>query len=973
MAPALQRRLTWLDPAANAAAAPASGTAARKAAPSAGLAKVHRRPQEIAGIEVVDATTSILVDARHQQRAVFASLGAGPVTTGLPAFVLDSEAAAQKALDAVAPGSQARVGGRVATTAPRYARFTLADTPTFQALRPLRIKPVWFPTSTGLEPAYYAEVTGVGRSQQRPLAAGVIVSAQDGRVLRKRNLIHDAVAFQYRVLADESGTPYHDPYGFVNPHPTGVPDAWAPATPAPMRLLTRPVGAPADPWLPDSATQTVGNNVDAFFNADAPGADCGSGWGPAFNAAEGDFRASVSSAGVFDYTYNVANARTDYFQCLNPDAPIPTSSAQLNAKIVQSFYTANWLHDLLYRAGYDEASGNAQMDNYGRGGIGGDPLLVHVAQLGTFAYGPEDGESASLTLGVNTSSTSNRDVSGFDFPVFAHEWMHTVFARLADMDHAGQQSALNEGTADFLGFFLTVREQDRFATPRTPAFGGAYAVGAYMNRDYDFRADMLPAAGSPGHPDNTYYHGIRRFPTTIDLRKNPLTFKHISLDHPLPAEWQAFDWKARSRQNAEVHSAGEIWTASLWQCARNILAAAPSAQFQSTRDRFLHQLVQGLKLMPPDATFTEARTALLLTIRADSETDYALCRNGFAARGMGAGAVSPARYSDALRGVRESFRISDAALSLIAITLREIGGDGDGVLDQGESGELVITLQNSGYVPLANITVTAPNVPGIYNYPSGSTRTGVALQPAEDMDIVFPVRLLTNLGPIPLPFPVVAADQTQRDAVTATIATTLVNSDIRTDAHADRLSASQTFAADWQADYTGNHGCVQFLCLGRETPDYAEIFPWRRLVHRGEMAYYLGDSDMTLESTLATRPFPVSAGANLQLTLRHDYDFARVGAGPGRAVIEIQRDGGEWEAAAPYVTSGQAQFSGVSNGWQTTTLRFTESLGGRTVRLRLSVVSDSGRATDAAHWAISQVQITGAAAPMFSTLRADTP
>ena len=43
------------------------------------------------------------------------------------------------------------------------------------------------------------------------------------------------------------------------------------------------------------------------------------------------------------------------------------------------FYITNYLHDWYYDAGFDEASGNAQTNNFGRGGLGNDALLA-VAQ-----------------------------------------------------------------------------------------------------------------------------------------------------------------------------------------------------------------------------------------------------------------------------------------------------------------------------------------------------------------------------------------------------------------------------------------------------------------------------------------------------------------------------------------------------------------------------------------------------------------
>jgi hypothetical protein len=42
--------------------------------------------------------------------------------------------------------------------------------------------------------------------------------------------------------------------------------------------------------------------------------------------------------------------------------------------IQQLFYTNNFLHDYWYDSGFDEAAGNAQDDNFGRGGTDGDPI-----------------------------------------------------------------------------------------------------------------------------------------------------------------------------------------------------------------------------------------------------------------------------------------------------------------------------------------------------------------------------------------------------------------------------------------------------------------------------------------------------------------------------------------------------------------------------------------------------------------------
>jgi cysteine-rich repeat protein len=79
------------------------------------------------------------------------------------------------------------------------------------------------------------------------------------------------------------------------------------------------------------------------------------------------------------------------------DAPLdlgqPPSASQ-NAAITNLFYWNNILHDIHHVYGFDEASGNFQVNNYGNGGMGGDPVLAD-AQDGsginnaTFSRAPE--------------------------------------------------------------------------------------------------------------------------------------------------------------------------------------------------------------------------------------------------------------------------------------------------------------------------------------------------------------------------------------------------------------------------------------------------------------------------------------------------------------------------------------------------------------------------------------------------------
>jgi hypothetical protein len=46
------------------------------------------------------------------------------------------------------------------------------------------------------------------------------------------------------------------------------------------------------------------------------------------------------------------------------------------------FFALNFAHDFFYDLGFDEAAGNFQVDNFGRGGAGGDPIAAVARAAG---------------------------------------------------------------------------------------------------------------------------------------------------------------------------------------------------------------------------------------------------------------------------------------------------------------------------------------------------------------------------------------------------------------------------------------------------------------------------------------------------------------------------------------------------------------------------------------------------------------
>lgn len=60
----------------------------------------------------------------------------------------------------------------------------------------------------------------------------------------------------------------------------------------------------------------------------------------------------------------------------------PTAASNRNVAVQNLFYLNNRIHDLLYRHGFDEAAGNFQVDNFGRGGTGNDAVNAEAQDGG---------------------------------------------------------------------------------------------------------------------------------------------------------------------------------------------------------------------------------------------------------------------------------------------------------------------------------------------------------------------------------------------------------------------------------------------------------------------------------------------------------------------------------------------------------------------------------------------------------------
>jgi hypothetical protein len=225
-----------------------------------------------------------------------------------------------------------------------------------------RARQAWQHTGAMLIPVWIVEAYAGEASSTNGDAFRTVLSADGTRVISHRSLVAD-VAFKYRVFAEATGElrPMDGPVADYSPHPTGTLDGEFPAYAESALVTVDGLNDPADkatpdPWLPAARTETFGNNVEAYTDLNAP-----SGF------TFGDFRATLTSTTdrAFDRAYD-----------LNV-GPL-TSQDQQMAAITSAFYGINWLHDFWYDAGFTEAAGNGQDNNYGRGGEDRDAMLAET-------------------------------------------------------------------------------------------------------------------------------------------------------------------------------------------------------------------------------------------------------------------------------------------------------------------------------------------------------------------------------------------------------------------------------------------------------------------------------------------------------------------------------------------------------------------------------------------------------------------
>lgn len=416
----------------------------------------------------------------------------------------------------------------------------------------------------------------------------VLLDAETGQLLVRQGLTFDLTDATYRVYTSDSPSPFSPGYA--------APTTQQPPLVERSLVTLSALSTNASPlgWIADGDNETRGNNVDAHLDRDADNL-------PDLPRPHGvPFR-------QFDYPLDLTQEPQTYG----------------DAATVQLFYWCNWIHDRLYDLGFTEGAGNFQKDNLGRGGWGNDPVLAD-AQDGSgvnnanFTPMP-DGSPPRLQVFLFDGPTPRRDAA-LDAEVILHEYTHGLSDRLVG-GGAGiyelQNSGLAEGWSDFVALSLLSEPADDV--------DGSYAYGGYMT--YLFK----------GLQQN-YYFGIRAYPYSTDLNKNPETFKDIDPAQASPHAAVPMN-PTVSYAGSEVHRMGEVWCSALWEARANLIRVHG---YSNGTTRILRLVMDGMKFSPPAPTFVQARDAIL---QADV-LDYGGANRvelwrAFAKRGLGLSAQAP--------------------------------------------------------------------------------------------------------------------------------------------------------------------------------------------------------------------------------------------------------------------------------------------------------------------------------------------
>jgi extracellular elastinolytic metalloproteinase len=376
----------------------------------------------------------------------------------------------------------------------------------------------------------------------------------------------------------------------VYPRPVESPNHTTPLPPSDGRVLVvNPANSLASPFgwhdtngsAGTESTLTTGNNVDAYTDVDAN------------NVADTNSRPNGGTSLSFDLPLNLTLAPSGYR---------PAAVANL-------FYWNNIIHDVQYQYGFDEAAGNFQVNNYGRGGLGNDSVRAEAqdgagtnnANFGT----PADGARPRMQMFIWTAANPDRD-GDLDAGIIVHEYGHGISNRLvggpSNVNCLTNTQQAGEGLSDWWSLAYTARASDTGPMGR--------GIGTYaLNQQ-------------------TTGTGIRTQRYSTDPAVNTWTYASIN-------------------GMAVPHGVGSVWAQGAWEVYWKLVNAHGfdpnlyNANGSAGNQRAMLYVNEGLKNTACNPTFTQVRDGIIQAAM-DNHGGEDVCRmwEAFAAFGLGTNAVS---------------------------------------------------------------------------------------------------------------------------------------------------------------------------------------------------------------------------------------------------------------------------------------------------------------------------------------------
>jgi extracellular elastinolytic metalloproteinase len=291
-----------------------------------------------------------------------------------------------------------------------------------------------------------------------------------------------------------------------------------------------------------------------------------------------------------------------------------------DAAVTNLFFWNNSIHDVLYAYGFDEASGNFQASNYGRGGLGGDYVRAEAqdgggtnnANFSTPTEPTATGGVPRMQMYLWPNQTPVRD-GDLDNGVIIHEYGHGVSNRLTGGPAvnclSGNEQA-GEGWSDYLAISLLL--DPALDDPDEPRGMGTYVL---------FQNDRHGA-------------GIRPRPYTRDMSIQPFTYDSIKTNGWL-----------NGTSLALPHGLGHGWAATLWDATWDLIDKhgfnpnVYGAWDTGGNNRAIQYVIDGLKLQGCGPGLVVARAAIIEAAEALDSDDECTLWASFSRRGLGFSAV----------------------------------------------------------------------------------------------------------------------------------------------------------------------------------------------------------------------------------------------------------------------------------------------------------------------------------------------